>query len=329
MREVAALAGVSVKTVSRVVNHETGVSPAIRMRVREAIDRLDYHPNLAASALRRASGTATVGALVQDLGSSFSADMLRAIDDTVRSHDSALLTASLDEAADPEEKLVASLVRRRVDGLILVPATMRQDYLLPELRAGTPVIVVDRRPRGIDVDSVTVDNAGGAAQAIGHLLDQGHRRIATITDVPQVMTAVERRDGVRRAFARRGLTAPETLMLSARTADEAQAHVHALMSGSQRPTAVFAARNVIAFGTYRALAALGLSGQVAVVGFDDFPPADLLAPPLTVVRQGTTRIGRTAATMLFERIAGEDCPPRHVVFDCELVLRGSGETGLV
>ncbi len=325
MREVAALAGVSVKTVSRVVNDEPGVSPDVRDRVRAAVERLDYHPNLAASNLRRAGGTATIGALVQDLSNSFSAGMLRAIDDEARGRGTALLTASLDEAPDREEALVASLVRRRVDGLIIVPATKRQDYLASELRAGMPVVMVDRAPRGIDVDSVSVDNAAGAALAVGHLLDQGHRRLGIITDVPEVYTARMRREGVRTAYADRGIGFDEGALHAVRTEEEARALVHDVMAGARPPTGIFAARNVIAVGAARALSELGLRERVALVGFDDFPLADLLDPPLTVVRQNSARIGHTAATMLFERIAGESCAPRHVVFDCELIVRGSGE----
>ncbi len=325
MRDVAALAGVSVKTVSRVVNDEPGVSPAVRDRVHAAVERLDYHPNLAASSLRRATGTATVGALVQDLSNSFSAGMLRAIDDECRDRGTALLTASLDEAADREESLVTSLVRRRVDGLIIVPATARQDYLAAELRAGMPIVVVDRRPRGIDADSVTVDNVGGAILAMDHLLDRGHRRIAVLTDQTGVRTAVERRAGVATAYERRGMSPDPGLLVAVRTEQEARAAAHRLLSLPSPPTAIFAARNVIAAGAARALGDLGLRESVALVGFDDFPLADLLSPPLTVVRQDTARIGRTAATMLFERIGGLDVVPRHVVFDCELVTRGSGE----
>src|SRR5829696_4286024 len=159
MRDVAALAGVSLKTVSRVVNREPGVSPDVRKRVTLAVNRLDYRPNMAASNLRRTGArTGLVGALVQDLSNSFSASLLRALEDSARRRGTAVLAASLDEGADREQELVHDLVSRRVDGLVLMPATARQDYLIAELRTGTPAVFVDRPPRGIDVDSVVVDN---------------------------------------------------------------------------------------------------------------------------------------------------------------------------
>ena len=144
MRDVAALAGVSLKTVSRVVNDEPGVSPDVRERVTAAVNRLDYRPNMAASNLRRTGArTGLIGALVQDLSNSFSASLLRALEDSARRHGTAVLAASLDEGADREQELVHDLVTRRVDGLVIMPASERQDYLVSELRSGTPAVFVD------------------------------------------------------------------------------------------------------------------------------------------------------------------------------------------
>ena len=335
MRDVAALAGVSLKTVSRVVNDEPGVSAGVRERVRAAAERLDYRPNLAASFLRSADGrTGVIGALVQDVSNSFSAGMLRAIEETARAHSTSLLAASLDEAADREELIVRSLVRRRVDGLVITPATARQEYLLSEVRAGLPIVVVDREPRGIDVDSVTVDNVEGAARAVGHLLDHGHRRIAVITDREGIATAEHRRRGAELAHERRGIACDPSLFARAGSEQEATQVVRGfLASGASpasadpgdRPTAVFGARNVIAAGAARALADLWMRDRIALVGFDDFPLADLLVPALTVVRQDAGRIGRSAAELLFSRIEGHSGPPRHIVYECELIARGSGE----
>jgi LacI family transcriptional regulator len=327
MRDVAALAGVSLKTVSRVVNDEPGVSPDVRDRVTEAVRRLDYRPNLAASNLRRVGArTGLVGALVQDLSNSFSASLLRALEDAARRHGTAVLAASLDEESDREEELVHDLVTRRVDGLVIMPASERQEYLAAELRAGTPAVFVDRPPRGIDVDSVTVDNVGGARVAGEHLLSQGHRRIAVLSDMLTIHTASTRLTGFTEAYAGRGLRPDPRLVVSGiRSTDEATAVVHALLDLDRPPTAVFAARNILASGAARALAERGMRRDIALVGFDDFPMADLLDPPLTVIRQDVARIGKTVADLLFERIEGNTDPPRHVVVEPTLVVRGSGE----
>lgn len=327
MREVAALAGVSLKTVSRVVNDEPGVSPDVRERVAAAVQRLDYRPNLAASNLRRGGArTGLIGALVQDLSNSFSASLLRALEDTARAHRTAVLAASLDEGVEREQELVHDLVTRRVDGLVVMPASLRQDYLVAELRTGTPAVFVDRAPRGVDADSVTVDNERGARMGTEHLLAQGHRRIAGLFHLTKIPTAHHRLDGFRAAHAARGLRPdPRLVVCDITSTDEAARVVDDLLALADPPTAIFAARNILASGAVRALAEHGLRRSVALVSFDDFPLADLLDPPLTVVRQDVARIGRTVGEMIFQRIDGDTSPPRHVVIESTLVVRGSGE----
>lgn len=327
MRDVAALAGVSLKTVSRVVNDEPGVSPDVRARVAAAVQRLDYRPNLAASNLRRAGArSGLIGALVQDLSNSFSASLLRALEDVARLHRTAVLAASLDEGVERERELVHDLVTRRVDALVIMPASHRQDYLVSELRTGTPAVFVDRPPRGVDADSVTVDNALGARLATAHLLAQGHRRIAGLFHLPQIPTAADRVSGFTEAHTDRGMRPdPRLVVPGVASTDEATEVVHGLLSLQDPPTAIFAGRNILASGAVRALAERGLRRSVALVSFDDFPMADLLDPPLTVVRQDVGRIGRTVAEMVFDRIGGDVAPPRHVVIEPTLVVRGSGE----
>ena len=327
MRDVAALAGVSLKTVSRVVNDEPGVSPDVRERVGAAVRRLDYRPNLAASNLRRTGArSGLIGALVQDLSNSFSAGLLRALEDAARPHRAGILAASLDEGVDRERELVHDLVTRRVDGLVIMPASHRQDYLVAELRTGTPAVFVDRPPRGVDADSVVVDNRLGATLATDHLLDQGHRRIAGLFHLPQIPTAQDRVSGFTSAHTDRGLRHDDRLLVQGLTStDDATEVVHRLLDLDDPPTAIFAGRNILAAGAVRALAERGLRRTVALVGFDDFPMADLLDPPLTVIRQDVGRIGRTVAEMLFDRIGGTTAPPRHVVLEPTLVVRGSGE----
>jgi LacI family transcriptional regulator len=327
MRDVAALAGVSIKTVSRVVNREPGVKESVRTTVLAAAERLDYRHNLAASNLRRTTArTLIVGVLVQDVSNSYSAALVRALEDMARSRHTAVLTSSLDEDADREQELVRSLVERRVDGLILVPTTERQDYLAAEQRAGLPLVFVDRLPTGIDADSVTIDNHGGARRATEHLLDHGHRRIAVLLDLLRIPTAGQRLAGVRDGHAARGLRLdPELLVHSVRTTEEAADVTRRLLALPDPPTAIFAGRNALTAGVVQALTSLGLRRSVALVGFDDFPLAELLDPPLTVVRQDLPEIGARAAALLFDRIDGVDVPPRHVVLAPTLVERGSGE----
>jgi LacI family transcriptional regulator len=327
MRDVAARAGVSIKTVSRVVNREDSVSPDVVYRVERAVTQLGYHHNLAASNLRRRHGrSAMVGALLQDVGNSFSASLLRSLEDAARERGVVIVAASLDEEAGRERALVEGLVRRRVEGLLLMPATHRQEYLADELRSGLPVVFVDRRPYGVDADSVTVDNAQGARGAVEHLIRQGHREIAYLGDLPSIQTAAARLTGYQAACAAAGLPLGPNLVHSGlRSEDEAIVVVHRLLRGPHPPTALFAARNSLAIGVIRELHRLGVAEKVALVGFDDFPLADMVAPALTVVRQNVRAIGAQVAKRLFARIDGDLSAPQHIVLPAELVPRGSGE----
>ena len=329
MRDVAALAGVSLKTVSRVVNDEVGVSADVRSRVGRAIAQLGYRHNLAASNLRRSNArTGTVGVLLQDVSNSFSASLLRALEDAARARDVAILASSLDEEPDRERSLVASLVRRRVDGLVIMPATSRQDYLADELRSGLPVVFVDRAPHGIDADSVTVDNLAGAVAGVSHLLRQGHTRVAFLGDLARIETAAARLEGYRRACRDAGLELDPRLEVSdLRSSQAAHDALARMLDLDEPPTAVFAARNALTIGAVSALRERGLTRTLALVGFDDFPLADILDPALTVVRQNVHQIGAEVTQALFARLDGDDSPPRHVVVQPTLVVRGSGEVG--
>lgn len=327
MRDVAALAGVSLKTVSRVVNREPGVSADVVTRVERAVAQLGYRHNLAASNLRRGHGrTAMVGALLQDVSNSFSASLLRSLEDAARDRDVVIVASSLDEEPERERTLVEGLVRRRVDGLLLMPATERHDYLADDLRSGLPIVFVDRRPNGVDTDSVTIDNARGSRLAVHHLVAHGHRRIAFLGDLPTIQTARTRREGFEAALRARDIPLdPSMVVTSLRSPEDAEAAVARLLDGEDPPTAIFAARNSLAVGTIRALHRRGDAGRIALVGFDDFPLADIVDPPLTVVRQNVGEIGAEVARRLFARIDGDTSAPTHVVLEPELVERGSGE----
>ncbi len=328
MRDVAALAGVSLKTVSRVVNGETTVAPELAEKVRKAATRLAYRHNLSASNLRRGSSrTGVIGALLQDVSNSFSASLLRALEDTARTRRDVVLTASLDEEADREHILVADLVSRRVDGLIMMPASTDQTYLEADLRAGLRVVFVDREPHGVVADCVLVDNVLGAVAGTTHLIEHGHRRIAYLADLDTIETARQRQQGFEQALRAGGVVLdPALLVTGLRSSNAAQEATLSLFDGTHAPpTALFCGRNTVTIGAARALRQLQLAQTVALVGFDDFPLADLLDPALTVVRQDVTRLGQEAARQLYARIDGDTSPARRHIVPPTLVVRGSGE----
>ncbi len=327
MRDVAALAGVSLKTVSRVVNRESGVSADLVERVERAAVQLDFRPNLGARSLRRADGrTSTVGLVLENLANPFSAALLRAVEDVATARGVAVLAGSIDRAAERERQLVAAFASRRVDGLVVMPTAADQSYLMLERRAGMSLVFVDRPPHGLAADAVVAANAAGAREGTEHLIAHGHRTIAFLSDVAAISTGQDRRQGFVDAMAEAGLSyRPEHLVSGLTSIAEAEAATAVLLAGDDPPSALFTAQNLVTIGAVRALRAAGLQRRVALVGFDDVLLADLLEPGITVVAQDPTSIGHLAAQRLFARIDGDTSPYVLDVVETRLILRGSGE----
>jgi LacI family transcriptional regulator len=328
MRDVAAVAGVSVKTVSRVVNQESGVSEELADRVSNAVSLLGYRHNLAASSLRRAGGkTATIGLLLEDVANPFSSALHRAIEDVARSRGIMVFAGSCDEDAARERDVLMALISRRVDGLIAVPASPDSSTLLSEpQRAGTPIVFVDRPITSGAADCVAVDNRGGSREGVRHLVAAGHRRIAFLGDAPSIWTAAERYAGYADALSWADLPVGRHLVRrNVRSSAEAEKATLSLLAQPDPPTALFTGQNLITMGAVKALQHRGLQHSVAVVGFDDFAVADLLDPAITVLAQDAPELGRLAAELLFRRLDGDAGPARHLMLPTSLIVRGSGE----
>jgi LacI family transcriptional regulator len=324
MSDVAEAADVSLKTVSRVVNDEPGVRPDTAERVHRAIEALGFRRNDAARALRSGQVSRTLGLVIEDMANPFYSGIMRGVEQVARDHGLLLIAGSSDETPERERELVLALCERRVDGLIVVPASNDHSYLLPEMRLGVRVVFLDRPPGGIAADTVLVDNEGGAVAATEHLIAQGHRRIAIVGDTPTLFTAAERLAGYRRALERSGLAFDEALVqLGLHDADAATRAAAQLLELPDPPTAIFAGNNRNTIGALRAISAA--QRPVALVGFDDFELAELLPVPVTVVGTSSLELGRCAAELLIERLQGSDTQPRTVVLPTTLTVRGSGE----
>jgi LacI family transcriptional regulator len=322
MIDVARTAGVSLKTVSRVVNGETTVAPDLAARVRAAVESLNYRPHIGASMLRRNDRrTRTIGVLLEDVGNPFSAMLHRAIEDEARLRGIQVLIGSIDEDPHRERELAGAFTQRHADGLIVAPTGDGQGYL--HSLSDIPVVFVDRPGSGHAADSVLATNVSGSGDAIRHLVAQGHRNIAYLGDQARIPTARERHRGYLGALTAAGLVPFAERRL--RHPSYAESATLALFDRPDRPTALFTSQNLITIGAFRALRRLGLQHRVALVGFDDFPLADLLEPAVTVVAQDPMTMGRTAARALFERIDGATGPPREFWIPTRLIRRGSGE----
>jgi LacI family transcriptional regulator len=327
MRHVAALAGVGVKTVSRVINGEPNVTPETIAKVKAAAEQLNYEPDLHAGNLRRGDGkTKTLGLLVGSVANPFSGALHRAVEDALLERGIAVFASSLDDDPSRERTLVSAFLRRRVDGLILTPVAKSQSFLLPEQSHGTPLVFVDREPVGIEADAVVSDNIAGAAAATRHLLASGHRHIAYLGDRHSIQTARDRKTGFLTEIGNAGIATSDIVVVDDLESEDAAHHAAmAVLSADSPPTAIFSSQNLVTIGVIRALRQLGMELDTALVGFDDFSLADLLVPGVTVVAQSPDRIGALAAERILARLDGDTQPERTYVVPTELIQRGSGE----
>ena len=327
MNDVARLAGVSLATVSRVVNDSGEVRPELAARVQDAVGVLGYRRDLMASNLRRTDrASATIGLIIEDIANPFFSAVHRGVEDVGRARGVLTLAGSSDEVPARERELADAFAARGVDGLVIVPCGPDQDYLQRERQLGTQLVFVDRPARFIDADAVVTANAAGARIGVEHLISAGHRRIALLADRPSVFTAAERRDGYLAALQGAGFAADPALQRVGLVSSEAAAAAtHELLTGSNPPTALFTGQNLVTIGAIRALRELGRQHEIALVGFDDVTLGNMIDPGITVVSQDAYALGRRAAELLFKRLDGFTGNTELVVLPTELVARGSGE----
>jgi LacI family transcriptional regulator len=327
MLDVAALAGVGLKTVSRVVNDEPGVSPALETKVRHAIEQLNYRRDANAATLRRLGRkTQTIGLVLEDVSNPFSSALHRAVEDAARERGVLVFAGSCDEDPDRERELIGTFRERRVDGIVVVPASHDHGYLYEERRAGTALVFVDRPASHLDADTVVSDNVGGARQAVRHLLERGHRRIGFLGDLRSIATAEERLRGYTEALENAAIAIKDELIRTElRDPAAAAAAVEELLALPVPPTALFTSQNLLTIGGVRALHRARREHDIALIGFDDISLADMLDPAVSVVAQDPQALGRTAAEQLFRRLDGDTGPTVNLVLPVALIARGSGE----
>nr|WP_283251430.1 LacI family DNA-binding transcriptional regulator [Actinomyces sp. 186855] len=327
VKDVAALAGVSVGTVSHVLNHPERVAGATRERVESAIAELGFVRSEAARRLRH-GGSSLVGVLVHDISNPFFTEAARGIEDRLREDGRLPMVASTDSDPERERELMALLASMDVRGVIVTPSASTLDNLAVLAGRGIRVVLMDPPPISAELSTVSGDDVAGARAAVEHLLSLGHRRIGFVNGPLTVRQSVDRRDGVIRALTEAGLDPADCLLEVEAVADGAgytaaagAAGAWVLLGDARPPSALFCANDQIAIGAMRVLRERGLSipGDVAIVGYDDVSVAAELITPLTSVRQPLAEIGRAAADLLL----ADGGSVAHVVFPPELVVRES------
>ncbi|MCW2166396.1 transcriptional regulator, LacI family [Microbacterium hydrothermale] len=320
MVDVAAEAGVSFKTVSRVINGQPHVDPAMAERVLAAVARLGYHRNALAASLRSGDRD-TIGLVAADLSNTFYMAVAAAVSAVATRERMHLIMASSEEDAATERTLALDLCQRQVGGLIVVPTADDHSYLQREVELGTPVVFLDRPGTGIPADTILLDNRGGARAAVAELLAAGHRRIAVLLDARSIYTMSERWAGVEDAFAAAGRTPDPALVVDGlHTPTVARDAMQRLLDSDEAPTAVFCANNRVTIGALEAILPRG--ADVELAGFDDFELSRLLPRRIRVVDYDVADLGTRAAETLLRRAATPATGSHSHLVPTRLVDRG-------
>lgn len=320
--DVARLAGVSAKTVSRVFNQRELVNPETVDRVLASAQRLRFRPNTLARGLRR-GGSDTVGLIVGELGNPFYYKVASGIERELAAHGRSLVLATTDDTVEGEQRVADALLAQRIGALILIPVSDDQSFLEGERQLGTPVVAVDRPARNLVADSIVLDNRAGAYDATRRLLARGHRRVGYVCNPASIYSQAERVAGYRAAMAEAGI--PDTARWERLADDRAvrpQQLVHGLLTQDEPPTALICGNNRLTIGALRALKALG-DEQTALISFDDFDTADIIG--VTVVTYDPYELGHRAARVALDRMGDPSSASRQLVLPTWVIERGTGE----
>ncbi len=324
--DVAKRAGVSTMTVSRVINNSGYISQEARDRVEKAIAELGYVPNALARSLRFKQ-TKTIALVLTDITNPFFTKLARGVEDAASEQGFSVVLCNTDESESEESEYLNVLLQKQVDGVLLVPACCSLESVTLLQSRNVPVVVLDRRIEGANVDTVRCDSEEGAQQLVRHLLSLGHRRIAALSGPKGISTSADRVAGYRQAMIAAGIPESEHLAYYAGfTVEGGYETARQVLAIDRPPTALFAANNFIAMGAFRALREAGrrVPDDASLVAFDDIPVSFAPDPFLTVAAQPVYEMGKRATELLLTRLAGEGpAEPQEVVFHTELILRRS------
>jgi LacI family transcriptional regulator len=326
MNDVAHLAGVSKSTVSHVINETRYVEPDTRDRVLKAIEELGYRLSAAARSLTT-NRTDTIGVIISDIANPFFGEVVRGIEGIMGPADYGLILCNTDEVLEREAHYLNLLLRQRVDGIIAAATSHKWEVLEQASVQNMPLVFLDRTFDGIKyLPFVGVDNQRGAYIGTKHLIEGGTRRLGIVAGFQRLSTMRDRLAGFHQALEEYNLCLPdEWIALSRLSVEDGRKAATQILSLPNRPDGLLISNNYLSLGTLLALQDLGLQcpDDISLVGFDDPSWAAVSCPPLTVVRQPSTRLGQTAAQIMLDLINGKQVPEPQVMLDCELVVRQS------
>ncbi|TVY08470.1 LacI family DNA-binding transcriptional regulator [Paenibacillus cremeus] len=323
--DVAEAAGVSIATVSKVINGTGRISDKTRKHVLDVMEELKYKPSMVASALTGKS-TFTIGLTIPDLANPFFAEIARAVEDRGHEYGFNVFICSTDNDPEKEVKYFSLLTQKRVDGIIIASRTQKDQFLKRLIQHQIPIAMIAREMPTLAVDTVMVDDFLGGYQAGSHLIELGHRRIAMIAEDMSEMSSRERVRGCRQAMLDAKVEPDEALIVVGGFAVESgKAAMDRLLEQDHKPTAVFACNDVLAIGAIQSARQHGLQvpKELSVIGFDNTVLATIVDPPLTTIAQPIQDIGRQVVDLLVEEIKGEKALKQRVLLMPQLVVRSS------
>jgi len=323
IKDVAAVAGVSTATASRVLSGNPSTSPQSREKVLTAARELDFRPDARARSLR-STRTNVLGLLVPDVRNPFFADLAHAVEQAALASGYSVLLGNADESEARQDRFLETLIDQRVDGVILAPQGDAQGSVTALTRRGIPAIFVDRTVEGLDLPSVTTDGRPGMLQAVAHLAERGHQRIGYIAGPQSISTGRERYGDFTEGMESAGMSLePELTVFGDFQRESGSAAAASLLGLKEPPTAIIAADSPMAAGAVACLHAadIRIGRDVALVAFDDIDWFSLLNPPLSVIDHSVSAMGETALRLLLEVIDGGN--PESVRLPSELVIRDS------
>jgi len=327
IKDVARLAGVSITTVSHVINETRFVSDELRGRVLAAMEELNYHPNVLARSLRSGE-TKTIGLVVPDNSNPFFAEVARIIEDIGFERGYSVILCNSDNNLDKEAAYINVLSTKQVDGVIFIAAGSKHEHLHELTTQGIPVVVADRDIPQALADVVLVNNEQGGYDATRYLISLGHRRIACITGPSDIPPSADRVRGYRRTLKESGILVEEELIVPGDFRYQGgEAAMAQLLRLDKPPSAVLACNDVMAIGALRAIRSAGLQvpSDISIIGFDDIAIASAVSPALTTVAQPIVELATLATQLLMSRIRNdqEDKPRQRIVLGTKLVVRDS------
>lgn len=324
LADVARRAGVSTASVSRVLAGKPHVSDAIRQRVLNAVDALNFRPSRLARSLR-AQRSHVLGLIISDIQNPFFISIVRAIEDVAYQHQYSLILCNADEDPKKEALYLDLMIAEKVAGVVISPTHEAAAACQQLAEVGIPVVAIDRRVHNLAVDTVVVDNRSATVEVVSHLLADGHQRIGAVIGTPIVTTGQERRDGYLQALQAHGLTPmAELLRFGAPTLATGYRLVNELLDLPNPPTALFLGNNLLTIGALKAIHErdLRIPEDIALAAFDDMDWM-VIKPALTVVAQPVYEMGRCAAERLLARITEPNRPIQEVVLHATVLVRQS------